>query len=420
MATSSKIKPSSQSPLYTLFPLFPLFPYTLYLLTLFTLCTLFPLSTFPQDSPKTDWGSFTAKGHLQYLENVWLVPDSKEWQTMGQMNNRLDFGWYKGGFSANLGGRNILNYGQMVYDYYPYLGDAAAIDYGLMNLTFDLANDSSYYFITNIDRANINFTHKNFEVIAGRQRINWGINMVWNPNDIFNTFNYFDFDYIERPGCDALSMQYYTGMTSSVQVAWKIDSDNKSTIAGMYRFNKWNYDFQVMTGVMPNDFVLGGGWSGQIKGAGFTGEFTYFQPVGELKKNPEQNASFVGSLGANYTFPNSFYLHGSVIYNSEGTTGNAYFGNVILGGRDISPKTLTPSRMEIFGEMAYQISPLIRGDISGIINPYDGSLFIGPSIDLSLTDNIGLLVLGQLFFGEPKTEYGNYGQILYGRLKWSF
>lgn len=388
------------------------------LFILFTLLyTLFPFPSSAQDSPKIDWGTFTAKGHLQYLENVWLVPDSKEWKTMGQINNRLDFGWYKGGFSANLGGRNILNYGQMVYDYYPYLGDAAAIDYGLMDLTFVWASDSSYYFITSIDRANINFTHNNFEVIAGRQRINWGINMVWNPNDIFNTFNYFDFDYVERPGCDALSVQYYTGMTSSVQLAWKIDSDNKSTIAGMYRFNKWNYDIQLLGGVMRDDIVLGTGWSGQIKGAGFTGEFSYFHPMDNFS---DTNSVLIGSLGANYTFPSSFYLHGSVIYNSDGTTGNAYWGNVFLPGREMSAKTLTPARMELFGEMAYQISPLIRGTIAGILNPYDGSAFFGPSVDISLTDNIGLLLLGQLFFGDEQTEYGDYGQLFYGRLKWSF
>jgi hypothetical protein len=142
--------------------------------------------------------------------------------------------------------------------------------------------------------------------------------------------------------------------------------------------------------------------------------------VGGQKCDPEPKSSIVGSVGANYTFPGSFYLYGSLIYNSDGTTGNAYFGNVFLGGHDISAKTLTPSRMEIFGEMAYQITPLVRADISGIVNPYDGSLFAGPSFDFSLTDNIGLLVLGQLFFGRPKTEYGDYGQILYGRLKWSF
>ncbi len=380
---------------------------------------LLPYLIYGQEKAKPDFGSFSLKGHLQYLENVWIQPNSEKWATMGSLNNRLDFEWYKGGFEANIGLRNIINYGQLVYDYYPYLADQAKQDFGFINLSKQWVNDSSYYFNSTIDRANLSFTHKNLEVIAGRQRINWGTNLVWNPNDIFNTFNYFDFDYVERPGCDALKVQYYTGMASSAQLAWKIDKDNNHTIAGMYRFNKWNYDFQFLGGVMSNDIVLGAGWSGQIKGAGFNGEATWFIPT-EAPKGGNDNSVVVASAGANYTFSNSLYIHASAIYNSNGTTDNAYPGNSIIIDRDITVKTLTPSKAEIFAEIAYQISPLVRGTIAGIMNPYDGSSFAGPSLDISLTDNIGVLLIGQLFFGDEKTEYGEMGQLIYGRLKWSF
>lgn len=386
----------------------------------FTIFFLAACPTFAQENAnEVDRGRFSLNGHLQYLENVWVQPNTEEWATMGSLNNRLDLRWDKGSFTAQLGMRNILNYGQMVYDYYPYLADQATTDYGWMDLTKQWVSDSSYYLFTNIDRAYINFTRKNLEVIAGRQRINWGTNLVWNPNDIFNTFNYFDFDYVERPGCDAVKVQYYTGMASSMQLAWKVDSDNKHTIAGMYKFNKWNYDFQFLGGVIQDDIVVGAGWSGDIKGAGFNGEATWFIPH-EVPKGSDHYSVLIASAGANYTFPNSLYLHASAIYNSDGTTGKAFLGNAIIIDRDISAKTLTPSRMEIFGEAAYQISPLIRGTMAGIINPYDGSAFVGPSVDISLTDNIGLMLIGQLFFGDELTEYGNYGQLLYGRLKWSF
>ncbi len=393
---------------------FPNIPFRLRLIL--TIFTLFHLSVFAQQ-PDPLFGAFRAKGHLQYLENVWVQPNSEKWMTMGQLYNRFDFEWYKGGFSANASMRNILNYGQMVYQYYPYLADMAKQDYGFLNLTHLWQSDSSVYSVSNFDRANLKFTHEKIEITAGRQRINWGINLVWNPMDIFNTFNYFDFDYVERPGCDAVLAQYYTGMASSVQLAWKLDSDNKSTVAGMYRFNRWNYDFQVMGGLMHDDLVMGGGWSGQIEGAGFNGEISYFYPT---KNSVETEATLIISSGANYTLPNSLYFHGSFIYNSQGTTGKADWGNVFLGNVDLSAKNLTPSRLELFGEMAYQITPLIRGDLAGILNPYDGSAFVGPTFDFSLTNNIGLLLTSQLFFGESQTEYGDYGQMFYGRLKWSF
>jgi hypothetical protein len=380
---------------------------------------ILPLFLWGQSKSEPGAGTFSADGHLQYLENVWIQPNTGKPGTMSSISNRLDFNWYKGKFAAHAGMRNILNYGQIVYDYYPFLANQATVDFGILNLTRQWVSDSSYYLFTNIDRANVTFTHKNLEVIAGRQRINWGTNLVWNPNDIFNTFNYFDFDYVERPGCDALKVQYYTGMTSSLQLAWKVDSEHRHTIAGMYKFNKWSYDFQLLGGLMKEDIVLGAGWSGDIAGAGFNGEASWFIPT-EIPKGSNTYSVLIASAGANYTFSNSLYIHSSIIYNSDGSTDNAFQGNPVILERDISVKTLTPSKMEIFGEVAYPVTPLIRGTLAGIINPYDGSAFAGPSLDISLTDNIGLLLMGQLFFGKEMTEYGGYGQILYGRLKWNF
>ena len=75
---------------------------------------------------------------------------------------------------------------------------------------------------TNFDRANVKWTLDKFELTVGRQRINWGQNLIWNPNDIFNAYNFFDFNYVERPGSDAVLMELFTGDFSSVQLAGKL------------------------------------------------------------------------------------------------------------------------------------------------------------------------------------------------------
>jgi hypothetical protein len=366
---------------------------------------------------QSDWGRFSAKGHLQFLESVWMVKDSEKWLTSGTMNNRLDFSWNKGSLSANAGMRNIMQYGSMVYDFYPWFNELSTQETGSLDFTHRWHSDSSVYIYSTFDRANVRYSRRNLEIILGRQRINWGVNLVWNPNDIFNTFNYFDFDYAERPGCDAVSVQYFTGMTSSLQLAWKIENDNRHTIAGMYRFNQWNYDFQLMGGVMRDDLVLGAGWSGDIKGAGFNGEATWFRPYENFS---DTSATLIISAGANYTFPNSLYLHTGFIYNSGGSKEAIFNPNLITFNSDLSAKTLTLSRAELFAEAAFQFSPLIRGNFAAIINPFDASFFAGPSIDISLSDNVGFLITSQLFFGDDMTQYGSIGSLVYGRLKWSF
>ena len=366
-----------------------------------------------QDEKKLEFS-----GHLQNLNTVWLQGDSKEWLSSGSIYNRLNLKWYpteNWTFSASA--RNVVIYGQLIYNYYPFYSDLLVQDNGYVDITGTIARDSSYIMYTNLDRANIKFTQGKFEATVGRQRINWGINTVWNPNDIFNTFNFYDFDYVERPGCDAVHLQYYTGYASGYQAAFKIDENKDITAAGMYNFNKWNYDFQVLAGVMTTDLVIGAGWSGYIKNAGFTGEASYFR---DRDNFADTSGIFVASLGGSYTFKNSLMATASVLYNSNGTTGKAGYGNSFIVLENVSPKTFSPARASLMGQLSYPITPLIQGDLAGIVNPYDGSFYVGPSVTFSLTDNIGLLFTSQVFGGENGTEFGGYGQFYYMRLKWSF
>lgn len=361
-------------------------------------------------------------GHLQNLNTVWIQDISSEWYSSASIYNRLNLKWYMhNNWTFATSARNVMTFGQMIYIGYPYYSDLLVQDNGLLDMTWPIAKDSSYVLYSNIDRTNLKFTKKKIEVTIGRQRINWGINMVWNPNDIFNTFNFYDFDYVERPGCDAVRVQYYTGYSSSIEGAVKMDANEEITAAGMYRFNRWNYDFQVMGGVMTSDVVIGGGWSGYIKNAGFTGEVSYFRDKNNFV---DTTGIWVLSAGANYTFRNSLFVHLSGLYTSNGTTGNAGVTNPLdnpfLNNQQISPKSFTLARYSLFGQISYPFTPLINGDISAIVNPNDGSAYLGPNISFSLSDNIVLLLMSQIMIGQPGTEFGGYGSLYYMRLKWSF
>lgn len=383
----------------------------------------FTVNAYAQDDMK----NYELSGHLETLHMVWIQDFDSAWQSMNTIYNRLDFKWYPSRQATfHLGLRNLMDYGQIVTNINklseitpqisPYR-DFVAKDEGYFDLTESWANGDSYTLYSNIDRLYLNYNIGDLGISVGRQRINWGINMVWNPNDIFNTFNYFNFDYVERPGCDAVRLQYYTGFTSSAQLAFKIDRNEDITLAGMYKFNQWNYDFQFLGGIMNDDYVAGLGWSGQIETAGFNGEATWFRPKDDFSDTTGQ---LVASIGGNYTFKNGLYLQASGLYNSKGTTGKAGRGNMFAMNIDISPKTLTLARYSVFGQISYPITPLIHADFSGIYNPNDKSAFIGPSLDLSLRQDISFLVTAQIFLGESGTEFGDYGKIAYMRLKWSF
>ena len=124
--------------------------------------------------------------------------------------------------------------------------------------------------------------------------------------------------------------------------------------------------------------------------------------------------SFV--LSADYTFPSSLYLHTETLFNSNGKRKDAglYQTDALQAGM------LSPSRWSIFQEIAYNINPLIRGDIFGIFNPNDKSSIIMPSITWSVITNLDLLIIGYYTFGNQLTEWGNFGNAVFMRGKYSF
>ena len=380
---------------------------------LWLLCIFFSVRLSAQDNDS----KLIFKGYVKYMQTINYQEFNKEWITQNLFHNRLNFQWFPNDhFAGHLEIRNRFFYGNF-FNAFPGYADYIGKDNGFADMSFNLAEGQSYLLNSTIDRLYVDYNINKWQFRFGRHRINWGQNLVWNPNDVFNAYSYFDFDYEERPGTDALRIQYFNSYTSSAEFVYQLgDNIDKMAFMGLYRFNKWNYDIQFLGGVVKKDVVIGTGWSGAIKGGGFRGEITYFHPKDSLDKNVGQ---LVASISGDYTFPNSLYLQASILYNSIGTTGKAGIPNPgIL--TETSAKYLTLSRGSLFGQVSYQISPLLRGDLAAIINPFDGSYFVGPALTYSLTNNMELLFTGQLFQGDSGTEFGDVGKLLYMRFKWSF
>jgi len=360
--------------------------------------------------------SFEVNGYLQNMQTVWAPKQLDNWVFQNSIGNRLNFEYFPSDeFTLNTSLRNIFDYGQFV-SLIPNYEDFAAKDNGYINLTSIITSNNSAVLYSNIDRLNILFSKGNFELQIGRQRVNLGISMVWTPNDIFNSSSFLNFDYVEKSGSDAIRLQYHTGVASSLQLVYKSNNKNEVSSAAIIKFNEWNYDFQFLAGVMEDDYIIGGGWAGQISDAGFTGEFTYFRD-----KNNFGGATgiYVSSIGGSYTFSNSLYILGEFLFNSNGKTDLFSQPNSIFS-LEYSAKNLSLSKYSIFLQASYPVTPLISGSVSSIFNPSDNSFFLNPSVDISLTENVYLLTSGQFFIGGNFTEWGDFGQFYYLRLKWNF
>ncbi|QYA26453.1 hypothetical protein G3I01_13400 [Gramella sp. MT6] len=353
-------------------------------------------------------------GYIKNLQEFSFVDRLEQLQWTTFLHNRLNFKYIpSNSITARLEVRNRVIYGNNVKNI-PGFSDYISQDNGIVDLSWNIIYNKDLLFNSTIDRALINYTKGDWDITVGRQRVNWGMNLVWNPNDIFNTYNYLDFDYEERPGSDAIRIQYFTGDFSKIEVAAKKGkSADDKIIAAMYKFNKASYDIQLITGVYKKDWVIGAGWAGNLKETGFKGEISYFVPY-ESYVDSENVLS--GSLSVDYGFPGGLYLHGSVLYNSNAEDSTANLGDLVF--TSLTAKNLMPFKYSGFLQIANEFTPIFRWSFSSIYSPTNYSVIIIPSLDYSIAMNWDLNFTGQSFF--EFEDYQTLGNILFVRLRWSF
>lgn len=382
---------------------------------------------------------FTFNGYLSGMPQMaWTAT---KFDTLSQsdkshqylLHNRLNIHWFPSDkISATIQFRNQLMYGDFTKD--AGYNTGFETESYFLPLTYLLTYSDAGLLSLSADRAWMQYTHNNLEFKIGRQRINWGQTFVWNPNDIFNAYNFFDFDYVERPGADAVRAIYYPNYTSTIEIAAKLDSAANVTAAGLYRFNTHGIDIQFIGGYYSQpasqnnlikdkdtDWVAGAGITGDLKGLSLRTEATYMLPTSE---SANQEDLFLWSIGLDYSFANELLVSGEFFYSSYValSIGNSIFD---LYSGPLTVKNLAFAKYNGFIQASYPITPILKTTLSGMIYTDDvmNGYFFGPSLDYSILDNLDLALYFQLF----KFKYEIFGGELQSqtsfaflRLKWSF
>ncbi len=389
------------------------------LILILLLVTSLQVSGQEQDSTKSTW-KFTARGYVKDLQYATfsINPDTLLFESL--LHNRLNFRLTKGThFTAALELRNRLFAGENTRSQ-PGLAAILDHDQGFFDLSWILSKSPAMIVSSQLDRVWLEWNKIKWNIRVGRQRINWGINTVWNPNDIFNAFNYIDFDYEERLGNDALRIQYQTSDDAGFDLAISPGKDSlHHNAALLYRFNKWHYDFQVLGGISNGDLVGGLGFAGNLGTAGLKGEISYFYPYYFNLDNVTENVS--ASFSVDYAFRWGLYVNASMLYSSNGASKmKAQQSPLPWYNLDISAKYLMPTRYSYFLDVSGNIHPLVRVDIATIYGPGLDIFFFMPSLSYSMADNIDVMLLGQLFYDSSSGTFRNMGNGVFLRLKWSF
>ena len=366
---------------------------------------------------------FTLSGYINYLPSYLEFErlNKKEFQTNHLIHNRLNIrGYIQENFSIGLELRNRILFDEGAFN----------TDNGYFDLSHYFINNSKFKLHSMIDRMWLKYQKEKIEISIGRQRVNWGINTIWNSNDLFNAYNFIDFDYIERPGSDVIRFQYTGDNLSSLDIVYKPSTiESSSVIAALYKINKMGYDFQFLAANYYDDIALGGGWAGNIKNTGFKGEITYF-----ISDDSSEVNSTSLSTSIDYSFKNGFYILGSHLYNSNGFSDPQEFNLQSVTQNVLSPKNLMPSKNSYLIQASAFITPAINASFTLLYGEGINFFFFSPNISYDINSSLDASIIGQFFyindpvynaipdannpenFNNPINKINGY----YARLKWSF
>ncbi len=263
------------------------------------------------------------------------------------------------------------------------------------------------------DRLYLDWKWKKISFRVGRQRINWGISSVWNPNDIFNAYNFLDVDYEERPGSDAIKMQYHFENMSSLEAVYAQTSKNTSISAIKYFFNRSNVDFQFIAGNYHGGGTFGLGIAGNLGDAGIKAELQHYleQPSTSLSQTNL-------TLGIDYLFAKGWYVSGGYLLNSLGITTPIAGLNAV--DFRLSSKNLMPTKHNYLLMLNKQLGPLSSVSLTSIYAPQTSLLIAIPTFSYSMSNNIEMNIFWQSFYAEVFNSFRPVNNVWMARLRWSF
>jgi len=219
----------------------------------------------------------------------------------------------------------------------------------------------------------------------GRQKIPWGVGRVWNATDPFNPIDFVNLEREERVGVDGISLDIPLSALAGLNLVY-VEGKSNQSMGGRLRTNIEGTDYSVMGAKLGSDYLLGFDFAGQVRGAGIRGEFAYTRAQAEA-----DYSRLV--LSYDYTFPNSLYFLTEFYYNGQ------HHG--FLG-------------------LTYDISSLLKGGTYFIYNMDDGSNFVNPFLDYSLTENSSCITGAYLLNGKAGSEFGAFSNTYYVQVRWFF
>ena len=226
-------------------------------------------------------------------------------------------------------------------------------------------------------------------------------------------YNFLDFDYEERPGSDAVKMQYVFNNSFNAELACALYQNQPGPIAALkLGWNKWNYDWQWIGGLYKKQVTIGGSWAGPIRDAGFKGEVQYFFRTADSVDHLNL------SMEVDYMFKKGWYLDVGILLNNRGI--NRPLEKFDTLNLSLSPLNLMPTRWNLLVNGSKEITPLFTLTNGMVYSPGSNLIILLPGLQYNMATNFDINLVWQSFFASIQHHFEAVGHRGFLRFKWSF
>ncbi len=253
------------------------------------------------------------------------------------------------------------------------------------NKTRYTASPDSLQNKTSIYRAYLQYRGTEHFWSVGKQRIPLGVGRIWNPIDVFNPVNSEAVEPDERVGTESLRYEYaFTDLSN-------LDATLAPEKAAMRIKGYLEYADIALVGLVDEENdrdIIGWELAGRLPKTGveLRSEGGSFHD----RTSGERHTEFI--VGAEYGFANSLTLLGEYKFSDEDE--GDYLG----------------------GMLSYQPGMLWVCTLLGVSSLDDGSGFVAPSVEYSLSDEMTLNLGAFLYYGDEEDIFGEAADRYY--LRW--
>ncbi len=289
-------------------------------------------------------------------------------------------------------------------------------DRRFFDLTKIIDEDDSHILYHRLDRFSLTLQPDWATIRIGRQALTWGNGLVFNPMDLFNPFSPTDIERDYKVGDDMVTALFSPEKIGEIQMLFVPRRDqathnvkwSESSLAGKLHFLVGDAEFDIMTAHHYEDFIIGIGNTGYFMDAAWRIDATWTF----LNEDTDRNdfLSLVANIDYSWIWwKKNFYGFMEFYFNGMGNENySEAISDPAITDRLIRGDLFVLGRKYLSTGIEMELHPLIKANLTVIINIANPSGIIQPHVVFDLADEIQCTIGGNIYCGPSDTEFGGF------------